>query len=87
MRARHPDERRAAEARSASVLLAYTEQVTDEDGAPMGNHATEVRVDPSSIPDRTRMVTTHTGIASDSPGAAGWQMAFDKLAALLRSPA
>jgi hypothetical protein len=26
-------------------------------------------------------VMTHSGIAADSPGAAGWEMAFDKLAA------
>jgi hypothetical protein len=26
------------------------------------------------------MVMTHVGIPSDSPGAAGWAMAFDKLA-------
>jgi hypothetical protein len=27
------------------------------------------------------MVMTHVGIPSDSPGAAGWAVAFDKLAA------
>ena len=27
------------------------------------------------------MVLTHAGIPSDSPGAAGWAMALDKLAA------
>jgi hypothetical protein len=27
------------------------------------------------------MVMTHAGIPSDSPGAAGWTMAFDKLTA------
>jgi hypothetical protein len=26
------------------------------------------------------MVMTHTGIPEDSPGAAGWEMALDKLA-------
>ena len=26
---------------------------------------------------------THTGVPSESPGAAGWAMAFDKLTALL----
>jgi hypothetical protein len=26
------------------------------------------------------MVMTHAGIPSDSPGAVGWAMAFDKLA-------
>ena len=28
---------------------------------------------------------THVGIPSDSPGAMGWQMAFDKLAAHLEA--
>jgi hypothetical protein len=27
------------------------------------------------------MVMTHVGIQADSPGATGWEMAFDKLAA------
>jgi hypothetical protein len=30
------------------------------------------------------MVLTHTGIPSDSPGAAGWAMALDKLAHRVR---
>jgi hypothetical protein len=29
------------------------------------------------------MVMTHAGIPSDSPGAAGWNTAFDKLTAFL----
>ena len=29
---------------------------------------------------RTKMVMTHAGIPADSPGAAGWATAFDKLA-------
>ncbi len=29
------------------------------------------------------MVMTHAGIPADSPGAAGWNMAFDKLASAL----
>jgi uncharacterized protein YndB with AHSA1/START domain len=65
--------------------LVYTELITDEHGTavPEG-HATEVRVELSSIDGRTRMGMTHIGIASDSPGAAGWRMAFDKLTALLQ---
>jgi hypothetical protein len=31
------------------------------------------------------MVLTHAGIPSDSPGAAGWVMAFGKLAAHLQA--
>jgi hypothetical protein len=31
------------------------------------------------------MVLTHTGIPADSPGAAGWSMAFTKLAARLQA--
>jgi hypothetical protein len=29
------------------------------------------------------MVLTHVGIPAGSPGAVGWNMAFDKLAAIL----
>ena len=29
------------------------------------------------------MVMTHTGIPADSPGAAGWTMAFNKLVAYI----
>jgi hypothetical protein len=31
------------------------------------------------------MVMTHSGIPSDSPGAAGWAMAFDKLVARIEA--
>jgi hypothetical protein len=31
----------------------------------------------------TKMVMTHAGVPSDSPGATGWTMALDKLAAHL----
>jgi hypothetical protein len=41
---------------------------------------TEVRVELSEMGDCTKMVMTHTGIPDDSPGAAGWVMALDKLA-------
>jgi hypothetical protein len=42
---------------------------------------TEVRVELEDLGGRTKMVMTHVGIPSDSPGAAGWEMAFEKLAA------
>ena len=70
--------------------LVYTESMSDEHGAvlspsqvgmPDGHPTTtEVRVDLESVADGTKMVMTHAGIPSDSPGAAGWTMAFDKLA-------
>jgi uncharacterized protein YndB with AHSA1/START domain len=71
--------------------LVYTESMSDENGnvlspADMGMPAghpttTEVRVELEYVGGRTKMVMTHAGIPSDSPGATGWTMAFDKLAA------
>ena len=37
-------------------------------------------MDLEEVDGRTRMVMTHRGIPSDSPGATGWAMALDKLA-------
>jgi len=50
------------------------------DGHPV---TTEVVIELEDLGDRTKMVMTHIGVPSDSPGAAGWNMAFDKLAARL----
>ena len=71
--------------------LVYTESMSDENGnvlspADMGmppEHptTTEVHVELEDVGGRTKMVMTHVGIAADSPGAAGWTMAFEKLAA------
>jgi uncharacterized protein YndB with AHSA1/START domain len=71
--------------------LVYTEFMSDENGkvlspSDMGMPAghpttTEVRVELEALGGRTKMVMTHAGIPKDSPGAAGWAMAFDKLAA------
>ena len=71
--------------------LVYTESMSDEQGNALSPAAagmpedhpmtTEVRVDFMDVGGSTRMVMTHSGVASDSPGAAGWTMAFDKLAA------
>jgi uncharacterized protein YndB with AHSA1/START domain len=71
--------------------LVYTESMSDEDGnvvspTDMGMPAehpttTEIRVELEDIGGRTKMVLTHAGIPADSPGAAGWTMALDKLAA------
>lgn len=71
--------------------LVYTESTADENGnvlspADMGmseDHpvTTTVTVELEDLEGRTRMVVTHAGIPADSPGAAGWAMALDKLAA------
>jgi uncharacterized protein YndB with AHSA1/START domain len=71
--------------------LVYTEAMSDENGnvvspTDMGMPAehpttTEIRVELEDIGGRTKMVLTHAGIPADSPGAAGWTMALDKLAA------
>jgi uncharacterized protein YndB with AHSA1/START domain len=71
--------------------LVYTESMSDESGnvlsasdmgMPEGHPTmTEVIVELKEVGGRTRMVMTHVGIPKDSPGAAGWTMAFDKLAA------
>ena len=73
--------------------LVYTESISDEHGnlssaSDMGmteGHpmTTEVRVELEDVGGRTKMVMTHTGIPSDSPGAAGWVAALDKLTAHL----
>ena len=69
--------------------LVYSESMSDEAGnvlspsdlgMPEGHPVTtEVRVELTDLGDRTRMVLTHSGIPADSPGAAGWTMAFDQL--------
>jgi uncharacterized protein YndB with AHSA1/START domain len=71
--------------------LVYTESMSDEHGnvlsppelgMPAGHPTTtEILVELDDLDGRTRMVMTHVGVAEDSPGAAGWRMAFDKLAA------
>ncbi|HEX3705041.1 MAG TPA: SRPBCC domain-containing protein [Mycobacteriales bacterium] len=40
-----------------------------------------MRVELEDVDGGTRMVMTHSGVPADSPGAAGWTMALDKLAA------
>jgi hypothetical protein len=42
---------------------------------------TEVRVELEDLDGHTKMVINHIGIPADSPGAIGWTMAIDKLAA------
>lgn len=70
--------------------LVYTESMSDENGnllspsavgLPEGHPATtEVLVELDDLGGRTRMTMTHLGVPEDSPGAAGWRMALDKLA-------
>lgn len=77
--------------------LVYSESMADADGnvrtaADMGlpdGHptTTEVRVELKESDGGTTMVMTHVGVPSDSPGAAGWAMAFDKLAARVTAQA
>lgn len=71
--------------------LVYTESMSDENGnvmspsdmgMPEGHpETTEVIVELEAVDGRTRMVMTHAGVPADSPGAAGWNMALDKLVA------
>jgi len=67
--------------------LVYTESMSDENGKvltglPEGHPTTtEVRVELEDLGGRTKVVMTHAGIPSDSPGAVGWTMSLDKLAA------
>jgi uncharacterized protein YndB with AHSA1/START domain len=75
--------------------LVYTESMSDEHGnvlsaeelgLPPGHPAaTEVTVTLEDVAGRTRMVLTHAGIPADSPGAAGWLTAFEKLAAYVEA--
>jgi len=66
----------------APERLVYTESMADEHGDATSDHpATEVHVDLVTLDDQTTgMTMTHLGIPSGSPGEAGWNMAFDKLA-------
>jgi uncharacterized protein YndB with AHSA1/START domain len=73
--------------------LVYTDSIADEHGTVLAPEAmgmpaghpttTEVRVELAEVDGRTRMLMTHLGVPADSPGTAGWSIAFDKLAALV----
>ena len=79
----------------APTRLVYTDAMSDEDGnvvspAAMGMpeghpESTEVIVELEESDGTTKMTMTHVGVPADSPGASGWGMAFDKLAAHLQS--
>ncbi len=70
--------------------LVYTESMCDENanilspadmGMPEGHPTTtEIIVELEDLGGHTLMTMTHVGIPEGSPGAAGWTMAFDKLA-------
>jgi uncharacterized protein YndB with AHSA1/START domain len=70
--------------------LVYTESMSNQNGdivapsdvgMPAGHPTTtEVRVELEDLGGRTKLVMTHVGEPSDSPAAAGWAMAMDKLA-------
>jgi uncharacterized protein YndB with AHSA1/START domain len=76
--------------------LVYTECMSDEGGnvlspsetgMPDGHPTTtEVAVELEDVDGRTKMVMTHRGVPPDSPGAAGWTMAFNKLVAYIDVP-
>jgi len=73
--------------------LVYTEAMADADGnvipptamgAPEGTpEFTEVVVELEEVGAQTRMVMAHVGVPADSPGGGGWQMAINKLVALV----
>ncbi|HZC54018.1 MAG TPA: SRPBCC domain-containing protein [Mycobacterium sp.] len=77
----------------ANRRLVYTESISDEHGNVLSPSqlgmpdahptTTEVTVELEDLGGRTKMVMTHVGVPADSPGAAGWTMALDKLAAHL----
>ena len=80
----------------ARKRLVYTESMADKHGNVLSSSqagmpdghptTTEVTVEFEDLGDgRTKMVMTHSGIPADSPGAGGWAMAFDKLAALVEA--
>jgi uncharacterized protein YndB with AHSA1/START domain len=76
--------------------LVYTESLSDEHGNVLSPsdidradghpETTEVRVELRDVGGRTKLVMTHVGIPGDSPGAAGWAMALDKLAVRVEAP-
>jgi len=73
--------------------LVYTEAMADADGnlmtaeqmgMPEGSPMeTSVVVELSEVDGGTHVVMTHVGVPADSPGAMGWNMAIDKLEALV----
>lgn len=75
--------------------LVYTDAMSDElgnvlppeqTGAPAGHPTTtQVCLDLEPVETGTKITLTHVGIPAGSPGAAGWNMALDKLDHLVRA--
>ncbi len=73
--------------------LIYTDMMSDENGTPtppeaMGMPAdmdmtTQVVVELEDLGGSTKMLMTHVGVPANSPGGQGWEMAIDKLGALI----
>jgi len=73
--------------------LVYTEGMADAEGNLMTAEQmgmppgfameTSVVVELSEADGRTHMTLTHVGVPAESPGGAGWNMAIDKLEALI----
>lgn len=73
--------------------LVYTESMSDAhgnvlsaeaSGMPQGHPiTTQVTVELEDVNGGTKLTLTHAGVPADSPGAAGWEMALDALAAHL----
>ena len=78
-----------------NTRLVYTEAMSDEEcnakspaemGMPEGSPAsTDVVVELEDLGGKTKMSMTHVGVPADSPGGAGWGMAFDKLTTYIDS--
>ncbi|NNC37361.1 MAG: SRPBCC domain-containing protein [Acidimicrobiales bacterium] len=78
---------------NAPTKLVYTESMCDPDGnllspaslgMPPGQpEVTEIIVELTEKNGKTNMKMIHIGVPAASPGAGGWGMAFDKMAALL----
>jgi uncharacterized protein YndB with AHSA1/START domain len=67
--------------------LVYTEFMADETGAeaPGGHPSTQVIIELDALDGQTKVTLTHVGIPADSPGATGWTMALDGLAAYVET--
>lgn len=80
---------------SAPRRLVYTESICDADGTLISPQSmgmpdtfpdiTEVIVELTEEGDKTRMIMVHVGVVEGTAGAGGWNQAFDKLGALVRS--
>ncbi len=78
---------------SPVTRLVYTEAMSNEAGDVLspadmgmpgdGPSTTEVVVELTDAGEQTHMKMQHIGIPHDSPGGMGWNMALDKLEALL----